>query len=67
LKIRIKLSSVLEHRKMSQRELSRLTGIRLASISEMCNNTTQRLTLSNLASICDVMQCEISDVIALEE
>ncbi|MDT2172888.1 helix-turn-helix domain-containing protein, partial [Paenibacillus larvae] len=40
---------MLVARNMSHRELSRRTGIRLASINEMCLNKTQRLPLENLA------------------
>jgi putative transcriptional regulator len=61
----IKLDKLLQDRDMSQHELSRLTGIRQPSINEMCRNQTIRLPLSNLAKICEVLNCEISDVIEL--
>lgn len=61
----IKLDNLLQEKNMSQHELSRLTGIRQPSINEMCRNQTARLPLVNLAKICDVLNCEITDVIEL--
>jgi len=65
--VRINLAGLLEKQNMSQRELARLTGIRLASINEMCNNETSRLPLDNLAKICETLSCKISDVLKLEK
>jgi putative transcriptional regulator len=61
----IKLDQILAERKMSQHELSRLTGIRQPSINEMCRNQTSRLPLENLAKVCEVLDCDISDVLEL--
>lgn len=66
MKIIIKLDELLTEREMSQHELSRLTGIRQASINEMCRNQTVRLPLKNLAKICDVLNCEITDILELQ-
>ncbi|HBT92404.1 MAG TPA: XRE family transcriptional regulator [Candidatus Veblenbacteria bacterium] len=66
MEVRIKLAELLEKKNMSQRELSRLTGIRLASINEMYNNDTSRLPLGNLAKICEALSCKIQDILKLE-
>ncbi|QIC06119.1 helix-turn-helix transcriptional regulator [Brevibacillus sp. 7WMA2] len=65
MKIHIKLADLLKERGISQRELARLTGIRVSSINEMCNNDTVRLPLDNLAKICQVLGVEITDVLEL--
>ncbi|ERM19211.1 transcriptional regulator [Brevibacillus laterosporus] len=65
MKIHIKLADLLKERGISQRELSRLTGIRVSSINEMCNNETVRLPLNNLAKICEVLGIGITDVLEL--
>ena len=65
MKIHIKLADLLKERGISQRELSRLTGIRVSSINEMCNNETVRLPLDNLAKICEVLGVGITDVLEL--
>lgn len=67
MKVRIKLGQLLDRRDITQRALSRLTGIRHVSINEMCNNQTQRLPLDSLAKICEALNCEITDVLELEK
>ncbi|UKS30179.1 helix-turn-helix transcriptional regulator [Paenibacillus sp. HWE-109] len=67
LTVRIKLAEILAERGMSQRELSRLTGIRHPSINEMCENKTQRLPLDNLAIICEKLNVGITDILTLTE
>lgn len=66
MKIHITLNELLDKQDISQHELSRLTGIRQPSINEMCNNQTKRLPLDNLAKICEVLECDITDVLKLE-
>jgi putative transcriptional regulator len=66
MKVLIKLDQLLNERDLSQRELSKLTGIRQPSINEMCRNQTSRLPLDNLAKICKVLNCSISDILELK-
>lgn len=65
MKILITLDEKLNEIGMSQHELSRLTEIRQPSINEMCRNQTVRLPLDNLAKICEVLNCDISDILKL--
>jgi putative transcriptional regulator len=67
MRVVIKLDTKLNELNMSQHKLSRLTGIRQPSINEMCRNQTQRLPLDNLAKICEVLECEIDDILTLEK
>ncbi|QOY37033.1 helix-turn-helix domain-containing protein [Anaerobacillus isosaccharinicus] len=67
MKITIKLAEVLREKNISQRDLARKTNIRPASINEMCKNETQRIPLDNLAKICDVLDCEITDILILDK
>ncbi|MFZ7945670.1 helix-turn-helix domain-containing protein [Neobacillus sp. 19] len=67
MKVIIKLDQLLTEREMSQHELARQTGIRQPSINDMCRNQTQRIPLDNLAKICEVLGCEITDVLKLEK
>jgi putative transcriptional regulator len=67
MKILIQLDKLLEKTNMTQRELSRQTGIRVPSINEMYHNQTVRLPLENLAKICEVLNCEITDILKLEK
>jgi putative transcriptional regulator len=65
MKIVILLDQLLSKRNVTQRELARLTGIRPPSINEMYHNQTVRLPLENLAKICEVLECEIVDILQL--
>lgn len=65
MKVVITLDQLLNEKNMSQRKLSTLTGIRQPSINEMCRNITNRLSLENLARICEALECEITDVLKI--
>ncbi|WP_276208275.1 helix-turn-helix transcriptional regulator [Gracilibacillus sp. YIM 98692] len=67
IKVSIKLNKLLSEKNISHREFARMTGVRHPSISEMCNNETKRLPLDNLAKICEVLECDITDVLQLEK
>lgn len=67
MRVVLTLNEILERKNMTQRELSRLANIRPPSIHEMCHNLTVRLPLDNLARICAVLDCDISDIMKLEK
>lgn len=67
MKVVIQLDKLLSQRNMTQRELARITKIRVPSINEMFHNQTVRLPLDNLAKICDALNCDISDILKLEK
>ncbi len=62
--IEITLKAALAKRKMTQQELSNLTGIRWPTICGMCNGKAKTISLHNLNLICSVLECNPSDVIA---
>lgn len=61
--IKLKLNELLELNNISQRELSRITGIRQATISDYVNNKQQFVKLSHLDSFCTVFNCDVNDII----
>jgi putative transcriptional regulator len=65
MKIKLMLSVLLEERGISHREFSRQSGIRHPTINEMCNNQSKHIPLDNLARICEVLECQITDVLEL--
>lgn len=65
--ILIKLDELLKEKNMSQRELSRQTGIRQPTISEMCLNKSKSLPVENLNAICETLCCEIPDIIEFKK
>lgn len=61
--IKIHLSKILGEKRMTQAELSRLTGIRPNTISEIYNELIDRINLEHLDKICDALNCDISDIL----
>ena len=61
--IRILLSARLGERRLKQSELSRMTGIRPNTISEMYNEMSTRISLDDLDLICEALDCDITDII----
>lgn len=61
--VKIHLSRLLGERRMSQKRLSELTGIRPNTISEWYNEITVSLRLEHIDRICEVLGCPIEELI----
>lgn len=61
--IRIRLSTLLGEKRWSQTDLSRKTGIRLATIHELFHEMAARVSFEHLDLICQALDCDISDLI----
>lgn len=61
------LQKLLDQKGMSQRELAKVTGIKHPTINKMCQNTLLHFPLDSLDIICEVLECEISDVLTREK
>ncbi|WP_262372529.1 helix-turn-helix domain-containing protein [Sutcliffiella horikoshii] len=63
----IKLDELLKEKGISQRELSRRTGIRQPTISEMCLNTSRSLPVENLNLICTELDCDLHEILEFKK
>ena len=61
--IKIHLSRILGEKRITQAELSRQTGIRPSTISDIYNEMSERLNVEHLDRICEYLDCSISDLI----
>lgn len=61
--IRILLSARLGERRLKQAELSRMTGIRPNTISDLYNEISTRISLDDLDLICEALDCDITDIL----
>lgn len=61
--IEIVLSRKLGELRMTQAELSRRTGIRPNTISDLFNDMVSKVDLDQLSAICEVCNCEVSDIL----
>ncbi len=64
--VRINLSTLLGKRRMSQAELSRRTGIRPSTINDIYNELCERINLEHLDRICEVLDCDVADLLEYE-
>lgn len=63
--MKIRLSELLEIRKMTQAELSRLTHIRPSTICDLYNNNCSFIKLEHIDRICKALSCRIEDLVLL--
>lgn len=49
-------------RRISQKELSLATGIRLPTISDMEMNKSKSISVENIVKLCDYFDCDICDL-----
>lgn len=54
---------MLGEKRWTQADLSRKTGIRPNTISELYNELVERVNLEHLDKICEVLECKIEDVL----
>lgn len=65
--VRIHISTLLGQRKMSQKELSRLTGIRPNTISNLYYETVKRIEVQHIEALCKALKCSVGDLIEYVE
>lgn len=63
--IKIKLSGLLGSIRMSQKDLSKATGIRAATINSLYNEKASEISFKNLVALCEVLNCKVSDLLEI--
>lgn len=67
-KVKVKIHELVNQRGISLRELSRLTDIRHAALSELANQKRQNINFSHIEKIADTLELDdIRDIIELIE
>lgn len=61
--IKIHLSRILGEKRITQKELSRMTKIRVNTISEIYNEKTDGIKFSTLEKICKALDIKIGDLL----
>ena len=68
MQLRVKLKEVLQERNMTQLELVKLTGLRSAVVSELCNNQRMSIKKDHITKICVALDInDIRDILELVE
>lgn len=63
LSVKIHLSKILGEKRMTQAELAKKTGIRAGTINDWYHEIIPRLNVEHLDRICEVLECNISDLL----
>jgi putative transcriptional regulator len=67
VQVKININKLLKKHGISLRELSRLTDIRHATLSELANNKRQRIQLDHIKRISEALNIKnIQEVISIE-
>ena len=64
--IRVRLRELLEQRGMAQTELQAKTGLGYSTINALYHGKTERVEFATLDVLCDVLDCEIGDLLERE-
>jgi putative transcriptional regulator len=66
-KFQLKIKQILAERNITQKELSAMTGIREASISELSNNSRTVINKAHLGKIMDALDItDINEILELK-
>ncbi|MCM3274276.1 helix-turn-helix domain-containing protein [Paenibacillus elgii] len=67
-KLKIKLKEILKQRNMTQLELSKLSNVRQAAISELCRNERKEINLEQIERIATALNItKISELLEFQE
>lgn len=66
-KISIRLNEVMQERGLTQTQLSKMSGVRQAAISEMSRNLREQVNIKTLEKIAEALEIDdISELITIE-
>ncbi|MFB4354075.1 helix-turn-helix domain-containing protein [Microbacterium sp. LS_15] len=63
--IHCRLDELLAERGMTLTELSTRVGVSIVNLSVLKNDRARAIRYSTLRAICDVLQCEVGDLLVL--
>lgn len=65
--IRVRLRELLEKRGMAQTELQLRSGLGYSTINALYHEKTERIEFGTLEKLCEVLECEVGDVLVRED
>lgn len=66
-RIVLRLDRMMVERKISLNELAERVGISNVNLSKIKNNKVSAIRFSTLAAICQVLKCEVGDILEFQE
>src|SRR5262249_9656666 len=67
LKVRLAEKALRENRTLSLRKVVEESGVSTSTVNRLANNTIKRVPLDELALLCCYLECDIGDLLHLEE
>lgn len=61
--VKIHLSRILGERRMTQRRLAELTGLRPNTVNELYNERAKRIDFTTIDRLCQALQCQVGELI----
>ena len=65
--VRVALKELLEQKDVTAYKLCKKTGISQNAMSNLIRNKTSSITFDTLAKICSELECDIADILVLED
>ncbi|WP_145413346.1 helix-turn-helix transcriptional regulator [Paenibacillus xylanexedens] len=66
-RLKIHLGNLLDSKDISQRELSRRTGVRHVTISKIINGEAVYISFENIEKICNELDIDVNDIMSMIE
>ena len=64
-RVHCRLDELLEERGMTLARLAELVGVTVVNLSVLKNDRARAIRFSTLTAICDVLQCEVGDLLVV--
>lgn len=64
--MKVKLSEILDNKRISQNQLAKDTGISVSTLRNLNHNRTTRISFDTLEKICIYLDCGVEDVLCVE-
>lgn len=64
-RVHCRLDELLDERGMTLARLAELVGVTVVNLSVLKNDRARAIRFSTLTAICDVLQCEVGDLLVV--
>ncbi|MFX0539289.1 helix-turn-helix domain-containing protein [Ornithinimicrobium sp. Y1847] len=65
-RIRCRLDALLDERGMTLTELAQQVGVTVVNLSVLKNDRARAIRFSTLTAICEVLDCQVGDLLVVE-
>jgi putative transcriptional regulator len=66
-RVHCRLDELLEERGMTLTELAARVGVTVVNLSVLKNDRAKAIRFSTLTAVCDVLECDVGDVLSLRQ